>query len=325
MAEFFDRKLQERELSLKERAEDRLLQETAVKQAEADTKARELELKERELEIRSRELKFARFYNPWTVALVAAIFGLLGNSIIQARNAKNQRRLEIDKYSGNREIEEYRSEAARILEMIKTQDPAKAKTNLKFLVSSGLVVTPKLKVSLVEFLEAAKADDVPSLPASSQRLNISDGRPTILVRSEKKIRVVCNFQSSKTPYALAEAFRSRFIEQGGARVTSSSTYLGSQGSYGGTDAFGNTSEGASIAWKMQETFISNAYEFDVNLRIGKINNSVNLELETPDPTSSTQGLDVMFITSGHINDKLIENMKNTLNYMKIKDASCKPA
>jgi hypothetical protein len=61
---------------------------------------------------------------------------------------------------------------ARVLEMLKTNDPDRAASNLKFLLDAGLVSDTKTQESLATFLKKRDPGKGPSLPASVPSISI---------------------------------------------------------------------------------------------------------------------------------------------------------
>lgn len=88
----------------------------------------EIQLKRQELDLRKAEVERARWQSPLTLAVIAAIIGLLSNAVVAWLNGSTQS-----------ELEKTKAEAARIIEALKTGDPDVAAENLKLLVEAGLV------------------------------------------------------------------------------------------------------------------------------------------------------------------------------------------
>jgi hypothetical protein len=98
-------------------------------------------------------------------ALLAATIAALGNAGVTWLNGELQRQLERERAADNRNLEENKSEAARVLEMIKTNDPDKAAINLNFLVEAHLISDPK-RAELQKYLQERKPGQGPALPAA---------------------------------------------------------------------------------------------------------------------------------------------------------------
>jgi len=102
--------------------------------------------------------------SPLVLAILAAAVGLIGNVGVTWLNSSEQRKLEQERALFNDKLESSKSEAARILEVIKT-DPEKAANNLKFLIETGLVSDRNIQKSVTEYL-AKNPGKGPSLPSS---------------------------------------------------------------------------------------------------------------------------------------------------------------
>lgn len=85
--------------------------EKAFKERDFVLKERDQYFREEELDIKKKEQAASGWKNPLVVAIMAASVAALGNALITLTNAKLQR-----------ELEDQKSEQARILEMIKTGD-----------------------------------------------------------------------------------------------------------------------------------------------------------------------------------------------------------
>lgn len=88
----------------------------------------EIQLKCRELELRAAQERRSSWHSPLFLAVAAAIIGLLSNAVVAWLNGSSQR-----------ELEDKKAEAARIIEALKTGDPDVAAENLNLLVEAGLV------------------------------------------------------------------------------------------------------------------------------------------------------------------------------------------
>jgi hypothetical protein len=110
--------------------------------------------------------------NPLTVAVAVAALALVGNVVATWWNGRLQRVLEEEKASQTLRLEESKAESERILEMIKTGDPGKAVTNLKFLLDAGLIASADRVAKLRTYLEKTPAGSGPALPAAGARFNI---------------------------------------------------------------------------------------------------------------------------------------------------------
>jgi hypothetical protein len=91
--------------------------------------------------------------SPLVVAVFAAAVAALGNALVALLNGRSQWALERSK-----------SESDRILEVVKTGDPEKAATNLRFLVDAGLVSEPKRVEQIHTYLANRQAGGGIALP-----------------------------------------------------------------------------------------------------------------------------------------------------------------
>ena len=123
--------------------------ELLVSEAESDIKRQELDLKR-------IELTRSRFANPLFIAVLAAAIAAAGNAIVSYTDGRSER-----------DLEDRKSEQARIQEMIKTGDPDTAARNLKFLVDSGLIADAKTVKALNAYLRNRKPGSGAALPAAS--------------------------------------------------------------------------------------------------------------------------------------------------------------
>ena len=83
------------------------------------------------------------------VAILAAAVAGFSSAAVAVINGHLQREIEKNKSIESLRIEESRSEAVRILEMIKTGEPDKAASNLQFLIDTGLI-TEKARVQHIQ-------------------------------------------------------------------------------------------------------------------------------------------------------------------------------
>ena len=118
----------------------------------------EYDLKRRELELREREQNRSTWSNPLVVAILAAAVAGLSSAVVTVINGKLQR-----------DIEDSRSEASRILEMIKTGEPDKAAANLQFLLDTGLISKKDRVEQIRTYLVHRQPGTGPVLPAADGR------------------------------------------------------------------------------------------------------------------------------------------------------------
>jgi hypothetical protein len=140
--------------------------ELKLREREIAIKEREQLSKEEELRLTTNEQRRSRWTNPLVLAVFAAAVAAAGNAGVAWLTAHEQRAADIDKGEQARALDESKSEADRILEVIKTNnDPDKAATNLKFLVDAGLIQSRKTKGPLQTYLETRKQGEGATLPA----------------------------------------------------------------------------------------------------------------------------------------------------------------
>jgi hypothetical protein len=144
--------------------------------ADVRLREREIAVKEDEVRAKSEELKRSRWRDPIVLAVLAAAFAAGGNAVVAVINGNLQRSaderranadnsLQAMKGTEERQLEEGKAEAARILEMIKTADPDKAAVNLAFLLDAGLIVDADRKRNLDAFLRNRLPGQGPALPS----------------------------------------------------------------------------------------------------------------------------------------------------------------
>ena len=90
---------------------------------------------------------------------IAEVAAALGNAGVALINSTKQLQLEASRARINEELERSKSEAARILEVVKTNDPDKAATNLKFLIDTGLIADADVKKHIQAYLEKREPGD----------------------------------------------------------------------------------------------------------------------------------------------------------------------
>jgi hypothetical protein len=137
----------------------------------------EYQLKTRELDLKQKEQQRSNWSNPLVVAILAAAVAGLSNAFVAMINGRLQRQIEQSRAAESLRIEESRSEAGRILEMIKTGEPDKAAGNLKFLIDTGLISNEERVAQIQRYLSTRQPGTGPFLPAAA------DGRYTF-VQSE---------------------------------------------------------------------------------------------------------------------------------------------
>jgi predicted MarR family transcription regulator len=127
-------------------------------QADLRLREREIALREQEHELKRREDQRSKWTSPLVLALFSAALAAFGNAVVAYINGTAQR-----------ELEETRAEAVRILEMIKTDDPDKASTNLRFLVKAGLITNESRRIAVTNFVTELKPGSGPVLPSAQEK------------------------------------------------------------------------------------------------------------------------------------------------------------
>jgi len=121
----------------------------------------EMLLKREELEVRKTETLRARWQSPLFLAVVAAIFGLFSNAAVALLNGKSER-----------DLEDKKAEAARIIEALKTGNPDVAAENLKLLVEAGLVTDSASKIqAYLNNRQPGEGAQLPVATAATQAKN----------------------------------------------------------------------------------------------------------------------------------------------------------
>ncbi len=145
---------------------ERWTKDFELRTREIEVKEREQAAREREVELAARRERSERWRNPLTVAVFAAAVAGFSNAYIAIQNNRAQVEAIDRKAKADRDLEEVRAEAQRILEMVKTGDPAQAAVNLHFLVQLGLVRSHGLK-GRIENWRTRPDQAVAYLPAAS--------------------------------------------------------------------------------------------------------------------------------------------------------------
>jgi type IV secretory pathway VirB10-like protein len=137
-----------------------------LREKELSIRERKQESKDQDLKLRSDEERRSRWTNPLVLAILAAAVAATGNAFVAWLTAHEQRRADAEKAEETRIQDENKSEAERILEAIKTNNPDTAATNLKFLVEAGLIQNNRTKGPLEQYLKNRKQGQGAALPAS---------------------------------------------------------------------------------------------------------------------------------------------------------------
>ena len=167
-----DIRLRERELEIKaaEQASQAADRSAVVhlRERELEIKAAEQACQAAELQARIEELRRSRWTSPLVLAVLAAAVAAASNVAVAVFNGAAQRNLEETKDKLEAALEDRKAESARILEMIKTDQPDRAAVNLEFLLKAGLITNAQLKADLKQYLTDRKPGQGPSLPFVAQ-------------------------------------------------------------------------------------------------------------------------------------------------------------
>lgn len=129
-----------------------------------DTRLRELELalKAREIDLADAEQKASRWRSPLIVAIMATALGLFGNiTVTYLQNRANQETVQ-EKARADLVIARNKAQSDLILEAIRTGNPQKAEENLLFFIQAGLIDDPEGKIR--QWL-SSKDRQSPTLPS----------------------------------------------------------------------------------------------------------------------------------------------------------------
>jgi hypothetical protein len=160
-----EQEFRKREVEVKESEAATKNRELAVKEQEAGIKDREQRLKNRELRLRIIELRKSRFTNPVFLGIIGATVAAAGTAIGAGIVAWSQIELEKERSAAQQEIERFKADSTLILEVVKTSDEAKARQNLKFLVTTRLITNETRRRQLEDRL--ANPEPVATLPANT--------------------------------------------------------------------------------------------------------------------------------------------------------------
>jgi V8-like Glu-specific endopeptidase len=138
----------------------------ALQSAQLDLREQELRTREQQAELASKSW-LRKASDPLVIAIIGAALGLVANLVSGVMQAKQARDLEAEK-----------GRATLIQEFIKTGDSTKAKDNLKFLLSAGILTDPDGKIA--KALESSPPISLPSAtPFDSGRENLGDRAETL--------------------------------------------------------------------------------------------------------------------------------------------------
>lgn len=133
-------------------------------------------LRREDLGLKRDELNRSRWINPLVIAVFAAAAAAFGNAGVTLINSYQQSNLERERSTATQglnsaqardtlKLEQTKSEAARILEVVKTNDPDKAAVNLKFLIETGLIADDDTRKKIQAYLDKREPGRGVSLPA----------------------------------------------------------------------------------------------------------------------------------------------------------------
>jgi len=157
---------------------EKWLAENAFRDRELALKEREQERLDDELRFKREEARRSRWSSPLVIAVLGAAAAGLGNAAVAWQSAKAQRTLENDRALAAQKaqefnnqsqliLEEFKAEAARLFEVVKTNDPDKAAVNLQFLLDIGLITNPETKKGLTNYLKNRKEGQGFALPTAA--------------------------------------------------------------------------------------------------------------------------------------------------------------
>ncbi|MFO1060972.1 MAG: hypothetical protein U1E53_28870 [Dongiaceae bacterium] len=155
---------------------EKWLADYVLRKEEIALKAKEQHRLDEELRLNVEEKARSRWSNPLVLAIIGAALATLGNAGIswlsgwEQRQIENTRQIAAEKIqqdtsNAQRDLESFKAESQRILEVIKTNDPDRAAANLQFLIDAGLILNKATSDYLKAFLHTRKSGQGPSLPA----------------------------------------------------------------------------------------------------------------------------------------------------------------
>ena len=150
-----------------------------------------------EIDLKRHELNRSRWINPLVIAIFVAAAAGFTNVGVTLISSQQQSQLEREKAALTLRLEQTKSEAARILEIVKTNDPDKAAANLKFLIETGLIDDTTTRSNIQAYLDKRQPGQGVSLP-SPQAARLDDG-PAEADRFELS---VCNLTSKSASFAV---------------------------------------------------------------------------------------------------------------------------
>jgi peptidoglycan hydrolase-like protein with peptidoglycan-binding domain len=163
-------------------------EDVRLREREIDIRASEQQRSQAELTLKQREFDRSRWSSPLVLAVLGATTAGLFNAVVAWWSSKEQRSLEDNRAATTQALEKQKdtstaaleankAESARILEMIKTGDPDKAASNLKFLVDAGLITDPGERIKT--YLANRKPGEGAALPLPGGALSFSAQSGTV--------------------------------------------------------------------------------------------------------------------------------------------------
>ncbi len=138
--------------------------------------AAEYSLRCDEMNLKRQEAGQSRWVNPLVLAIFAAAAAAVGNAGVTLISGYQQRQLEERQAADTQnlnstqsrntlQLEQSKAESARILEVVKTNDPDKAAANLKFLIEIGLITDANISGPIKAYLDRRQPGEGISLPS----------------------------------------------------------------------------------------------------------------------------------------------------------------
>jgi len=187
-----------------------------LKQRRLDLDAQRLEadkrLRSRELDIKEKEQQRSMWHSPIFVAVLAGMVGLLGNAFVAFLNSSHER-----------ELERQKSEAALILQALKTDNPDKAAKNLEFLVDTGLITNQE--TSIRQYLANREKGQGASLPSGAVVAQESVGN---LLEIVDQLPITAAWEILRRPPVSIDEFTKKAVNArlGGTKLEEAELILG---------------------------------------------------------------------------------------------------
>ena len=113
-----------------------------------------------------RQTRSVAWSSPLVLAVLGATVAALGNMAVSWMNGRDQRRLQEQNNADTQRLESFKAELARVLEVIKTNDPDKAAVNLRFLLDAGLIHNEETAAYIKKYISTRSKGEGPVLPVS---------------------------------------------------------------------------------------------------------------------------------------------------------------